>query len=80
MAPFLPLTTERLLLRAFRPDDAEPFAAYRSEPDIARYQSWSAPYAVAEARRLIADVSAMDGPLRWRVDPDRRRPRRRAHR
>jgi RimJ/RimL family protein N-acetyltransferase len=59
---FLPVTTARLLLRPFRPQDADPFEAYRSDPDVARYQSWSAPYAVADARQLIAEVSEMDGP------------------
>jgi RimJ/RimL family protein N-acetyltransferase len=62
MLPFLPVTTERLVLRAFRAADAEPFAAYRSDPDVARYQSWSAPFPVADARKLIAEVGAMEGP------------------
>ncbi len=56
MPLFLPVTTERLVLRAFRPDDVEPFATYRSDPDVARYQSWTAPYALADARRLVDDV------------------------
>jgi len=62
VAAFLPVTTARLLLRRFLPQDAEPFAAYRSDPDVARYQGWSAPYPVADARQLIAEVSTMDGP------------------
>jgi RimJ/RimL family protein N-acetyltransferase len=67
MPPFLPVTTPRLVLRAFDPEDAEPFAAYRSDPGVSRYQGWSAPYPLADARHLIAEVSAMDGPLagRW---------------
>jgi RimJ/RimL family protein N-acetyltransferase len=62
MPPFLPVTTPRLVLRAFRTDDAEAFAAYRSDPDVARYQGWSAPYPLADARRLIAEMSTMEGP------------------
>ena len=62
MPPFLPVTTARLVLRPFHRDDAEPLAAYRSDPDVARYQSWSAPYSLADARHLIAEVSEMDGP------------------
>jgi RimJ/RimL family protein N-acetyltransferase len=62
VAAFLPVTTERLVLRPFLAQDAEPFTAYRSDPDVARYQGWSAPYAIADARRLIAEVSQMDGP------------------
>ena len=64
MAPFLPVATERVLLRPFRAQDAAPFAAYRSDPDVARYQSWATPYTVADAQRLVADVSEMDGPRR----------------
>ena len=28
------------------------FAAYRSDPDVARYQSWDSSYTTAEALRL----------------------------
>src|SRR5690242_1807679 len=35
--------TERLTLRRFSPADAEAFAAYRSDPEVARYQSWDVP-------------------------------------
>jgi RimJ/RimL family protein N-acetyltransferase len=37
--PF-PLHTPRLILRRFTADDAVPFLAYRTDPRIARYQSW----------------------------------------
>ena len=33
--------TARLLARAFGPADVEAFVAYRADPDVARYQSWS---------------------------------------
>jgi aminoglycoside 6'-N-acetyltransferase len=37
---FEPLTTERLRLRRSVPEDAEIIAAYRSDPDVHRYQGW----------------------------------------
>ena len=37
---FKPLVTERLLLRRSRPEDAEPISAYRSDPNVNRYQGW----------------------------------------
>ena len=32
------------MLRRFRAEDLAAFVAYRSDPEIARYQSWEAPY------------------------------------
>ncbi|MEU8825424.1 GNAT family protein [Streptomyces sp. NPDC048636] len=37
------LETPRLRLRTFRDDDVDAFCEYRSHPDVARYQGWSAP-------------------------------------
>ncbi len=37
---FGPLLTRRLLLRRSRPEDAETIAAYRSDPEVHRYQGW----------------------------------------
>ena len=37
---FGPLVTERLRLRRSRPEDAEAISAYRSLPDVRRYQGW----------------------------------------
>jgi RimJ/RimL family protein N-acetyltransferase len=56
--PFLPITTPRLRLRTFAPADAPAFAAYRSDTDVARYQSWRAPYALADAERFVAEMAA----------------------
>lgn len=39
---FAELHTARLVIRRFRPEDAIAFALYRSDPDVARYQSWDA--------------------------------------
>lgn len=56
-ATFTMIETARLVLRRFRPDDATAFAAYRSEPAIARYQSWDETYSVADAERMIASLA-----------------------
>jgi RimJ/RimL family protein N-acetyltransferase len=54
------IATERLVLRRFRPSDAATLAAYRSDPEVARYQSWSAPYPLAAARETVAALAAGD--------------------
>jgi RimJ/RimL family protein N-acetyltransferase len=54
------ITTERLVLRRFRPSDAETLSAYRSDPEVARYQSWNAPYPLATARATVASLAAGD--------------------
>lgn len=37
---FQPIVTERLLLRRSHADDAETISAYRSDPDVHRFQGW----------------------------------------
>jgi RimJ/RimL family protein N-acetyltransferase len=37
---FLPIVTERLVLRRSVPDDAPRISSYRSDPDVHRYQGW----------------------------------------
>jgi RimJ/RimL family protein N-acetyltransferase len=37
---FLPIHTSRLILRRFSTDDLAAFQAYRSDPDLAKYQNW----------------------------------------
>lgn len=54
------LQTSRLVLRRLAPGDEPAFAAYRSDPEVARYQSWDAPYPLAEAERMVAEMSAAD--------------------
>jgi aminoglycoside 6'-N-acetyltransferase len=54
------LETERLRLRRFRPDDAQMFAAYRSDPAVARYQSWTAPVSLESAASLVGKFAAGD--------------------
>lgn len=48
------LRTPRLLLRRFAPADAAALAEYRSRPEVARYQSWDAPYPIDRAEAFIA--------------------------
>ncbi|MGH3908675.1 MAG: GNAT family N-acetyltransferase [Pseudonocardiaceae bacterium] len=50
---FCRLLTPRLEIRRFTPDDARPFAAYRSDPCVARYQGWDTPYPLSSARQFI---------------------------
>jgi RimJ/RimL family protein N-acetyltransferase len=54
------LSTERLVVRRFRVGDAGAFAAYRSVPAVARYQSWAAPYSIDEAAKAIQQSASRD--------------------
>lgn len=54
------LQTSRLVLRPFAPGDEPAFAAYRSDPEVARYQTWDTPYRLADAERFVAEQSAAD--------------------
>jgi aminoglycoside 6'-N-acetyltransferase len=54
------LSTPRLTLRRFHSDDAAALAAYRSDPEVARYQSWVAPVSVESAQTLVAEFADGD--------------------
>ena len=54
------LETPRLRLRRFRVDDAPVLAAYRSEPAVARYQTWAAPVSLAAAVRATREFAEGD--------------------
>lgn len=54
------MKTARLLLRRFTPADAPALAAYRSVPEVSRYQSWEAPVPQEEAERLAVSFAAGD--------------------
>lgn len=47
------LRTDRLVLRRLRRDDAEVVAAYRNDPEIARYQGWDVPCTVEDVADWI---------------------------
>jgi RimJ/RimL family protein N-acetyltransferase len=59
-AAFTALTTQRLVLRRFGPEDLDAFVAYRSDPETARYQSWEAPYRPSQARQFLQELEAID--------------------
>ena len=56
----MPIDTGRLVLRRFRPGDAVALAAYRSDPAVARYQSWTPPVTAAAAAGLVREFAAGD--------------------
>ena len=58
-AAFGVLETPRLVLRRFAAADAPALAAYRSDPEVARYQDGATPYAEAEALRFIASLDGL---------------------
>ena len=48
--------SRRLVIRRFASGDAESLASYRSDAEVARYQSWECPYPLSEARLFIAGL------------------------
>jgi RimJ/RimL family protein N-acetyltransferase len=50
---FTEVSGQRVILRRFQAADVPRFVAYRSRPEVARYQSWDAPYPRAEGERLV---------------------------
>ena len=64
---FTQLRTPRLFLRRFRESDVEAFARYRSDPAVARYQGWDAPYPIEQAREFVSAMATAqaDVPGEW---------------
>ena len=62
----LPHQTERLILRPFTVEDLPTFVAYRSDPEVAKYQSWSN-YDMAQAKAFMAhqDGATFAHPGTW---------------
>ena len=56
----LPIRTDRLVLRALRPEDVDAFVAYRADPEVARYQGWETSYARADAEKLVAEQAGAE--------------------
>jgi RimJ/RimL family protein N-acetyltransferase len=57
---FTELTGPRVALRRFHPDDLDTFVAYRSSEQVARFQSWDAPYPREEGERFIRAIADDD--------------------
>jgi RimJ/RimL family protein N-acetyltransferase len=53
----LPFTTDRLRLRRLREDDLPHFQAYRTDPDVGRWQGWTA-MSDDDASRFLRDMHA----------------------
>ena len=66
------ICSERLVLRRFDEGDAVGLAAYRSDPEVARYQSWDAPFTLHDASSLIAGLAVGDpgspGWFQWAIE------------
>ena len=60
------IVTQRLSLTRLRPDDAAALFTYRSDPAVARYQTWL-PASLEEVRAFIGDQqsAAFDTPGEW---------------
>ncbi|MCU0610828.1 MAG: GNAT family N-acetyltransferase [Candidatus Eisenbacteria bacterium] len=54
------LDSRRLILRTFCESDLAPFCAYRSDSEVARYQSWVAPYPRDKAAAFMRDMRAKE--------------------
>ena len=66
LADLLPQVTQRLVLRRFIDLDLDLFLAYRQDPQVARFQSWSIP-SRDEARSFISEMhrAAIGIPSEW---------------
>jgi RimJ/RimL family protein N-acetyltransferase len=53
---FTELAGRRVVVRRFRPEDIAEFVAYRSDAEVARYQSWDAPYPPEEGERFVRQL------------------------
>jgi RimJ/RimL family protein N-acetyltransferase len=50
------LETQRLKLRPFQETDLDAFATYRSDPEVARYQSWTTPFTLDQAKDFFEEL------------------------
>lgn len=60
MAGILPITTDRLVLRSFKADDALAFHSWRNDADVARYTLWDYPYSIEKAEAFCARMAEME--------------------
>jgi RimJ/RimL family protein N-acetyltransferase len=59
---FIPIETQRLLIRSVVPEDARLLAERRSDTQVAKYQNWALPYPLERAEKMVSEIVAMDGP------------------
>jgi hypothetical protein len=57
------IVTERLVLRLLQAEDVLAFAVYRSDPAVARYQSWDTSYTTADGESLVASQQGVDSAI-----------------
>jgi len=57
----LPVKCDDLSFRLFEVSDATAFAAYRDNPEVARYQGWPLPFTEHHATEMIRDMAAQGG-------------------
>jgi RimJ/RimL family protein N-acetyltransferase len=56
------LRTERLVIRAIEPGDEQTIAAYRNDPEVARFQGWPLPFTSQDFAELVnPDRTAKSG-------------------
>jgi len=60
MREIFPISTDRLIIRCFRADDAAAFHSWRNDSDVARYTLWEYPYSMAEAKAFCAEQAAFE--------------------
>ena len=58
-----PLLTPRLSIEPLGRHDIDAFAAYRQDPEVARYQSWEPSYSTADATRLVESQAGVTLPV-----------------
>jgi RimJ/RimL family protein N-acetyltransferase len=59
---FLPIRTERLVLRRLGTGDVTALTSYRNDPDVARYQDWEVPYTRDLAHQLVDEMAGVAAP------------------
>ena len=64
---FTELPGRRVVVRRFRPEDVADFVTYRSDAEVARYQSWDAPYPAEQGERFVRQMMTAhpDTPGEW---------------
>ena len=66
MSSFIPMETDRLILRRIGPDDAKAVFGYRSNPQVSECQVWK-PRTVDEVHKFLTELAAVnpDTPGTW---------------